>query len=297
MAVYRGINAPPAPARSEPLKGTLVSRDFSSANLHEHRSVWIYEPPCIPTGAHLPVIYMADGGAKGFAPIAEALILEKRIRPVILVGIEAAAPLRPQCYSANCDRRAKEYELGRDGANVPFQNHMHFLVEEVMPYIAAHYPVSQDRRDRTVAGVSQGSVWAAQTAQIKPDLFGAAIALSGTSAVEMTPKALAHSRVFTGAGEFEADRLAAMRHFAETARAAGAEVQVQTLWAGHSYLAWNIMLAEALRWLYPPRKVAPGSAIGLLAPPSQSLPSFIATPRSRHQNPRPNAMRSVVAIA
>jgi len=248
---YRGIHAPPAPARSDPLQGTLIDHDFASPNLHEHRSVWFYVPPNLSAGTRLPVVYMADGGAKDFAPIAEALILRKQIRPLILVGIEAATPSRRPCLSDDCDRRGKEYEAGHDAADTPFKRHLHFLIEEVAPYVAAHYPVSKDRRERALAGTSQGAVWAAQTAELRPDLFGAAIVLSGTGSVAKNPETLGSSRIFVSAGEFEADRLGAMKRFAEKARVAHADVQVDTIWAGHSDLTWDILLARALIWLYP----------------------------------------------
>lgn len=78
----RGIDAPPAPRRAQPLRGTLVALELDSPALSEKRAVTIYVPPDIPPGRRLPVIYLADGNTEGFAPVAEAAVREggRRLR-------------------------------------------------------------------------------------------------------------------------------------------------------------------------------------------------------------------------
>lgn len=249
--VYRGLRAPAAPARVATLAGRLTDHPIRSAALGETRTIHVYVPPGIEPGRMLPVIYLSDGGSTDFLRIAEAAILSGRIRPVIVVGIDAAP------HGAR-DLRSDEYLPGADDAR--FAAHSRFVADEVIPFVEAHYPVARTPAERTVGGSSSGGMWALAMAADRPDLFGNAISLSMAGLTRPYGARLRRGRMFFGAGTFEPQRAVAARNAAEGAREGGAEVRLRVIPGGHGPLLWEIYWAEALDWMFPATGGAAGRA-------------------------------------
>ena len=257
LAIFRGPASPSAPKLSRPLRGTIAPLAIKSRALGEVRRGSVYVPPGIPPQARLPVIYLADGATSNFAPILESAIREGRAAPAIIVGIDSAQGTVDGCID-KCDRRGLEYLVDWNHTETmgssPFGRHLRFVVDELVPYIEAHYPASPNRQDRVTAGYSNGAAWALAAAEARPDLFGKVLAMSsGSKAVGDYGYRLKDSRVFAGAGILEGGTMhQRTREVAEAAKRAGADVRFRELVAGHSFLLWDILFAEGVSWLLPP---------------------------------------------
>jgi enterochelin esterase-like enzyme len=176
MDTYRGPDAEPVPDRSEVEAETITTIDLPSKNLGGSRRVTIYVPAGTPVGSKLPVLYLGDGSTRAFAPIAAAAVRDRRAKPTVLVGIDAASD--KDC--GDCDARGEEYvpEFGADNPEGRYQRHRRFLIEELIPYVEANYPVSSTRNDRAIGGYSNGAVWALTIAERHPELFGGVLGMS-----------------------------------------------------------------------------------------------------------------------
>jgi S-formylglutathione hydrolase FrmB len=64
-----------------------------------------------------------------------------------------------------------------DGGPAPaWETH---VLDEVLPFVQARYPVRADRGGRAIMGISMGGAGTMKFAAARPDLFGAAVSLSG----------------------------------------------------------------------------------------------------------------------
>ena len=250
-------HAPARPARVEPLRGSISGRVVHSDVLGEDRRIMIYVPPDARPDVRLPVIYLADGDIMGFAPVMEALVRDGRAAPAIIVGIRSEGTATG-CVSQPCDRRMLEYlvQANPSGASPDsaFGRHLRFVTEEVIPLVERDFPASSRPQDRITSGFSNGGAWALAAAILRPDLFRNVLALSdGAQWAAEHAEPLRGARVYVGAGLFETGFLARMRAAAAAASAAGAEVHMREIVSGHSRAMWEIMVAEGVAWLLPPR--------------------------------------------
>lgn len=237
--IVRGPEALPAPPKATPLAGTLTLFKYESAALGETRGGMIYVPAGVADGARLPVIYLADGATTQFAPILEAAVRDGRAAPAMIVGIHSADGYVAGCGKRNCDRRNLDYianqTLGETEPDAQFLRHLRFVADELVPWVEARYPASPRHQDRIVAGYSSGAAWAFATAALRPAMFGNVLGMSsGSAATIHLAGALKTTRIYTGAGIFEPSFLKATRERARLARAAGADVLLREMIAGHS---------------------------------------------------------------
>jgi predicted alpha/beta superfamily hydrolase len=163
----------PAPT----LTGAIRKHEgFRSKALGNARTVIVYLPPGYEDrpDERYPVLYLHDGqnvfdastsafGVEWRADeTAEALIRAGEVRPVILVGI------------ANTDRRIDEYTAHRDparGQGGRGDDYARFVVEEVKPFIDAHYRTRPGREDTAVAGSSLGGLISVHIVSRYPQTF------------------------------------------------------------------------------------------------------------------------------
>ena len=259
--VIRGPDAPPAPPVADPLGGRIDRVPIASAALGETRGISVYVPPKTDPQARLPVIYLADGEVAHYAPIAEAAVRDGRAAPAILVGIVPAYGPASNCRMTPCDRRMLDYVIDQSAeaplGDTPFGRHMRFVTDEVMPFVESHYPASRLREDRVVAGYSNGGSWALAAAEMRPDLFGNVLAMSaGTRGVQERASLLRGTRIFAGAGLFEDDFRNRLSVIARVARSAGSDVRFQVMVSGHSRLMWDVLFANGIAHLLPPRSIS-----------------------------------------
>jgi predicted alpha/beta superfamily hydrolase len=173
--------------KSIPGKVTLTGlfrlhKKFESKILGNSRTIIVYLPPGYEkeTDQRYPVLYMQDGqnlfdASTAFAGVewqldesAQNLISEKKIQPVIIVGIyntpDRTAEFTPFAKTPN----------GADGRGPLYGR---FVVEEVKPMIDKTYRTLPDRANTSVGGSSQGGMIALATAHDHPDVFSGVVTL------------------------------------------------------------------------------------------------------------------------
>jgi len=113
----------------------------------------IYLPPCYAehTSATYPVLYWTYGGIRTVQQTTERMIQHGQLSPFILV-----IPIDAGDY---------DYETR--------------LIEQLVPYVDAHYRTYPDRKHRSIAGISTGADVAARTAFRAPETFGRVGVISG----------------------------------------------------------------------------------------------------------------------
>lgn len=257
--VIRGPDAPPAPPEVRPLRGRVDTVQLPSAILGETRRVSIYLPPDIAEGAKLPTIYMADGDAAGFASIAEASVRDGRSAPAIIVGITPGQGTARGCKAEPCDQRMLDYvidhSLAQPFVETPFGRHLRYVTDEIIPYVERTCPASPRRQDRVTSGYSNGGAWALAAAERRPDVFGNVLAMSsGSKQAAADGALLKDARVYAGGGLFEGNFRTRSLAAADAARAAGADAIGRTVVSCHSRLMWNILFADGIAWLLPPKR-------------------------------------------
>jgi enterochelin esterase-like enzyme len=110
-------------------------------------------PPCYAerTWATYPVLYWTYGGISTVQQTAEQLIQHDQLSPFILV-----VPIG-----------VGDYEYGTQ------------IIEQLVPYVDAHYRTYPDRKHRSIAGISTGADVAVRTAFRAPETFGRVGVISG----------------------------------------------------------------------------------------------------------------------
>src|SRR5690606_18568409 len=115
------------------------------------------------------------------------------------------------------------------------------------------FGVSSDREDASVAGYSNGGVFALWAGLLHPDTFGEAIAMSPglvfveESDLDRGPRATFH----LSGGLYEPPFARAARSVDDKLRAAGYDVTGRYLAAGHAQDQWQQVFAEAVEEIYP----------------------------------------------
>lgn len=254
-AELRGRLAPAAPAGAAGPRRSWQTHEIRSVHLGQSRPIYVSLPEGVESLSGVPVIYLADGRSDSFAGIAHALAGEGKASPVIIVGIESAPTGSDRSCFPRCDPRSQEYLPNIEDAaphELRFDEHARFVLEEVIPFVEARYPVAREAAGRATAGFSSGATWALAMAARHGETFGNAIALSvGWAGAPEEAARMEAGRLFIGAGRLEPRFYRRSTEAAQAARRAGAEVQLVTLNAGHNFGLWNILFAQALPWVFP----------------------------------------------
>jgi putative esterase/starch binding protein with CBM20 domain len=146
-----------------------LHKKFHSNLLGDERTLIVYLPPNYEQSpeARFPVLYMHDGqnifdASTSFAGVewrvdenAQEMILDGRIKPVIVVGIYNTPDRTDQFIGSKHDL------YGR------------FIVEEVKPYIDRQYRTLPDPTHTAMAGSAMGGLATMYIAQKHSDIFGA----------------------------------------------------------------------------------------------------------------------------
>jgi enterochelin esterase-like enzyme len=133
--------------------GTLVHHEFYSARVGEWRKLVVYLPPgAQQPEARLPVLYLAHGysdnheawSVSGKAHwILDSLIHSGEAVPMIIVMPESHT-LDPEGSQFNDYREANTHAFAKE------------LIEKIIPFIEARYPVIPEPAGRAFAGLSMG---------------------------------------------------------------------------------------------------------------------------------------------
>lgn len=260
----------------------LASRIF-----HNTRNLRVWLPPDFDPATKYPVLYILDGASAfdvctsfnhqemGADETLTDLISSGKIPPLIAVGIDNGSDAIHQGDSG--EARAREFlpyadprwpdTLAPSGAEFPG-----FLETEVMPAIAAKYPVQTGSEHTAIWGASYGGVAALYALIRRPDLFGSGIVESPSIEVgngqilrDTASLVIAPRRIAIGAGtvELAADDPDApvfnpayvrmMQQLAQNLKAAYLPGEVQlTLTKGghHDYPTFGQRFAAGLLFLY-----------------------------------------------
>jgi len=132
-------------------------------------TVWIpsYPHSCMSVlyahdGQNLFHPEQAFGGVDwGLQHTLESMIGSGKARPTMIVGL------------GNTPERLEDYAPGERG-----EAYLRFLVEDLMPQLSRHFPVSPLRHDHFLLGSSMGGIISACALCLYPEYFGGAACLS-----------------------------------------------------------------------------------------------------------------------
>ena len=172
---------PQTPCIVPPLTGGEFRKHagFRSKFLTHARDVLVYLPPGYErdTTRHYPVLYLHDGqnlfdGATAYIPgqdwrvgqTADALIRQQAIEPVIVVGIYNTGQARVEEYTPSACPRLKV------GGKADLYGRL--IVEELKPFIDAHYRTRAGVCDTGLGGSSLGGLVTAYLGLRHPGVFG-----------------------------------------------------------------------------------------------------------------------------
>jgi predicted alpha/beta superfamily hydrolase len=159
-------------------------RQFHSCVLDNERDVAIYLPPGYVDDRtrRYPVLYMHDGqnlfdevtafnGREWrLDETTEALINARRIAPLIVVGINHAGTARGEELTPTRDSRR------RVGGAAP--RYGRFLLNELKPYVDAHYRTRPEREHTSTGGSSLGGLMALYLGFAATETFGRLMVMS-----------------------------------------------------------------------------------------------------------------------
>jgi enterochelin esterase-like enzyme len=253
---FRGPEAPPEPDKIQPIHGRTFEATFYSSALHETRKLRIYLPPGYVRGEHYPALFVADGEAvDGYAPIAEALVAQHKMRPTIMIGSLAGQHgiVEDRSSLHIDDLRHADYIPNYPGAGDRFEQHQQFFCRELTRYAERTYGVSSRRADRAVTGFSDGGVFALWAGIRCADQFATAWPMSGgVWESHRLPRLAAHVRFLVSAGIYEPAFHYNMRRAVEALRAAGQQVEMRDYAAGHMPDQWELAFADDAAKTFPP---------------------------------------------
>jgi enterochelin esterase-like enzyme len=241
--------------------GTIEKQNIHSEILKNEHDLSVY----------LPAGYKANATPYNLVVIFdEGAYLTKVPTPVILDNLIAASKIPPTVavLIANPSQESRNEEL------TPNPKFADFLAKELVPWIHAHYNVTDDPGKTVVAGSSLGGLAAVYAGYKHPEVFANALCQSGsfwwapdhsgaipdgvtTETGWMAKQFIASSklplRFYLDAGSFEFDSNGTGGGILETSRdmrdvllAKGYEVYYQQFVGGHDYLGWRGTFADGL---------------------------------------------------
>lgn len=156
------FNDPPAgfrDKRDDVPHGTIATVQYDSKTLSTRREMLVYTPPGYSTDKKYPVLYLLHGLNSGAGQwpywvhadyVIDNLLAEGKIGPVVMVFPNCNANVTVENPKPDDQEERKG---GFKGYGMPFEND---LLQDIIPYIEAHYSVYTDREHRALAGLSMG---------------------------------------------------------------------------------------------------------------------------------------------
>jgi enterochelin esterase-like enzyme len=241
--------------------GTIDKQKIHSDLLKNEHNLSIY----------LPARYKANGSPYDLIVIFdESAYLDKVPTPVILDNLIAASKIPPSVavLIANPTQTSRNKELP------PNPEFADFLAKELIPWIHAHYNVTNDPARTVLAGSSLGGLAAVYAGYRHPEVFTNVLCQSGSfwwapdhsaavadgvitetgwMAKQFIGSPKLSLRFYLDAGAFEFDSNGTGGSILETSRemrdvllAKGYEVHYQQFVGGHDYLSWRGTFADGL---------------------------------------------------
>jgi enterochelin esterase-like enzyme len=262
---------------------------LESRILGERRTIDVYLPRQYADDAtrHYPVLYANDGQdmeAVDLAGILDSLQRSGQMAPILVVAIHAT-------------QRVQDYGtagvLNAQGLGARATTYQRFVVEELMPLIAARYRADSSRAGTALMGWSLGGLSAFDLAWNHPDRFGMVGVFSGSfwwrtsdqSASAKQASRIVHRRVHettnapslrlwfeTGLRDEADDRdsngvIDAIQDTEELVRElqrlgyrSGPDLVHLTVDGQHDLATWKQVLPQWLTWAYPSHQAPAGPA-------------------------------------
>jgi predicted alpha/beta superfamily hydrolase len=263
------------PHREHTLTGHFgFHRGFYSRLLNNERDVIVYLPPRYKRAkkTRYPVLYLHDGqnlfdGATSFIPgrewrvdeTAQRLINAGLIAPLIIVGIYNTGHDRVDEYAPTQDERVQK------GGQADLYGRM--LVEELKPFVDAHYRTLPDRENTGIGGSSLGGLVSLYLGLRYPHVFSKLAVLSPSAwwdrrmiiryvqLLEWKPPI----RIWLDIGTAEGDAVNALPPLRDALIEKGWELDsdlkyVEAPDAVHDENAWAERVEPILRFLFPAGK-------------------------------------------
>ncbi|MEQ1784328.1 MAG: alpha/beta hydrolase-fold protein [Hyphomonadaceae bacterium] len=257
MLSWRGPAAPEKPREVayKDLQGKFVERSIFSKALNQTRLVTAYLPPSWKAGETYPAVFFADGATSTFMMAIEELIQSRSIPPVVLISAEAGAEGMAGASEAEksmqTELRAQEYLPGWSKDD-RFDRHLEFFADELVTWAIKEFGVSPDPRQHSVAGYSNGGVFAVFAALRKPDFFMHAISMSpGLFLPEPEDVRGRKPSIYISAGLYEPGMLQGAKGIGARLKSLGIPTEINVYAAGHFQDQWKIALAAALERIFP----------------------------------------------
>jgi len=240
-------------------EGKIEKNLFKSELLGNERKITVYTPPG----------YQKDGSPVDLLVIFdENAYIDRVPTPIILDNLIAAGKIPPTVavLIANPSQETRNKELP------PNPHFADFLANELIPWVRAHYRVTNDPNRSVVAGSSYGGIAATYAALRHPEVFGNVLCQSGSFfwapdhefggdaitetgwlAKEFIKSPKLPIKFYMDAGLFEVDVtgsgggiLEPSRQMRDVLLAKGYEVHYKQFASGHDYLNWRGTLADGL---------------------------------------------------
>ena len=237
------------PQQNQPA-GAITRQDFHNLLLANERRIWIYTPPGYPhSAASYRPLLLLDGW----------MYLHMLQTPLTLDTLLAASSIPPlvTVFIDSPDRNA-EFTCAASFVD--------FLVQELLPWIQAHYQVTSDPEQTVIGGASFGGLAALHAGIERPNCFGGVLSQSGAfwwspagdpehewlvRQIQMRDRVAL--RVYLEAGTLEtvaAQRVPSLvdtnRRMRDCLQTKGATVYYSEFMGGHEFICWRGSLAYGL---------------------------------------------------
>jgi enterochelin esterase-like enzyme len=150
-------------------KRKIEAHNVYSSHLSEERTIKVYLPPGYDAATSVyPVMYCHDGleffTHGRIATLANQLIAEGRLRPIVIVGIAVQMKTRRDDYDPFGQRH---------------DAYARFVLEECVPFVEERYAVGRDVETRFMAGISLGASATLSIHLKAPHMFRKLLLFSG----------------------------------------------------------------------------------------------------------------------
>jgi enterochelin esterase family protein len=151
-------------ARRDVPHGTVSQVWYRSKSLGADRRMHVYTPPGYGTsGEALPVLYLLHGGGdtdSGWSTVGRANF--------ILDNLLAESKIEPMIVVMPAGHTTAGFHMGAGPDQDPFSKD---LIEDIIPYVEAHYRVAPGSEHRAISGLSMGGVQTLNIGLFNPDKF------------------------------------------------------------------------------------------------------------------------------
>lgn len=239
---------------SEACKGILTTLDVHSQAFQQRRELHVYLPAQFRRSRTYPLLVVHDGlDYLRYADLQNVLdnLIHRQEIPAMIVALTQSA------------ERLTEYTGD--------ERHARFLATELLPALAAKFPLLDDGAARGLAGASLGGVAALHAASRYPHLFGQLLLQSGSFAFSDlgqhqkgpvfdpvvrfvnefrdNPFALAE-KIYMSCGIYES-LIYENRSLVPLLQAQGMQVNFEEARDAHNWENWRDRLRQGLSWLFP----------------------------------------------